>query len=59
METWNPVEPASTAAARPGSDRAHSTTIRRHPGIRNALPVVFATTAGYFGDQVGLISIRG
>jgi hypothetical protein len=36
METWNPVAPASTAAARPGSDRTHSTTIRRHPGIRNA-----------------------
>jgi hypothetical protein len=46
METYNPVAPASTAA-RPGSDRTHSTTIRRHPGIRNAFPVVFATTEGY------------
>src|SRR5260370_26470385 len=37
IETWNPVGLASTAAARPGSDRTHSTTIRRYPGILGTL----------------------
>src|SRR5258705_2728597 len=51
IETCNPVGLASTAAARPGSDRTHSTTIRRYPGI-------LGTPSGRVRDHGGRLGHR-
>jgi hypothetical protein len=45
MKTYQ-VGPRVHRRRAPGSDRTHSTTIRRYPGILGTLPVVFATTEG-------------